>query len=198
MTRTLPLLLTAGLVIAAVVAFTPITMKAQTIISNERLVSTTLVVNKTEVVVGCASAGCSASSPMVKPFVVVCPAAMHAACTFHILLDAKVTVHLLCGDRDCLGPSGSVNSFQFLVDGAAPEPGPTGDQGDYVFGEYISSDAHFSAGQSYPASIVARVVNGDSQNHTIAVNLRCLDKEDLYGCGLAGHWNSLRVDVFEP
>lgn len=189
--------LTAG-VLAAAVMCTTITLKAQTIISNETLVTTTFVINKTDATAKCSKAGCSTKSPMLTSIPVTCPAALGSTCTLHIALDAKVTVHLRCGGFDCLGPSGSVNSYQFLVDGAAPAPGPTDDHGDYIFGRYVASDTDVPSRQSYPASVVATVTNSSTQNHLVDVNLLCTDEQKDYGCAVTAHWSSMRIDVFEP
>ncbi|HXM21665.1 MAG TPA: hypothetical protein VN948_10420 [Terriglobales bacterium] len=187
-----------GFAVAAAVMFTAITMNAQIVISNETPVTTTFVVNKTDAIAKCSKAGCSAKSPMLTSIPVTCPAAIGATCTFHISLNTKVTVHLPCGGLDCLGSSGSVNSYQFLIDGAAPLPGPTGDHGDYIFGKYVASDTLFPSRQSYPASVVATVTNSSSRNHVVDVNLQCVDAQKYYGCGVVAHWSSMRVDVFEP
>jgi hypothetical protein len=184
--------------LATAVIFTAIAMNAQTVISNETLATTTFVINKTDTRAQCSRRGCSATSPMLSSIPITCPAAIGATCTLHISFDAKVTVHLHCELSDCLGASSSVNSYQFLVDGAAPVPGPTDESGEYTFGGFVVSDKLFPSRQSYPASIVATVTNSSSQNHTVDVNLRCVDEQKSHGCGLEAHWSSMRVDVFEP
>jgi hypothetical protein len=183
-------------VLAAAVVFTAITTKAQTIISNETLVTTTFVVNKTEAVAKCGKAGCRATAPMLASIPVTCPAATGATCTFHISLDAKVDVQFPCSS-ECSGP-GSETSFQFLIDGAAPMPGPTDNAGYYIFSKFETSDTGFPSRQSYPASVVATVTNSSSQNHVINVNLKCFDAYHAFGCGIVARWSTMRVDVFEP
>jgi len=48
---------------------------AQTVISNETLVSTTFVVNKTSATAECRHTGCRARTSMFAPVPVTCPAA---------------------------------------------------------------------------------------------------------------------------
>src|ERR1700674_3594054 len=88
-------------------------MKAQTIISNETLVTTTFVVNKTTATAECDKKSCVAHAAMLESIPVSCPAATGKTCTFHIALDAKVALSFPCQSY-C---SGGVNSsgYQFLV-----------------------------------------------------------------------------------
>jgi hypothetical protein len=70
------------------VAFT-LTMKAQIVISNESLATTTFVVNKASKTAQCSKPGCIATASMFGPIQVTCPAAIGSTCTLHISLDAK-------------------------------------------------------------------------------------------------------------
>ena len=65
---------------------------AQTVLSNEALVNTTLVVNTQSATAGCGKAGCRAKTPMFAAIQVACPAPIGQTCTFHISLDAKVSL----------------------------------------------------------------------------------------------------------
>jgi hypothetical protein len=107
---------------------------------------------------------------------------------------------------DVLGPSPS-GFYQFLVDGVAPNIGPTDPNGDYIFeisAYTVSSNAvgTIETRQSYPASAVANVTNSVSNNHTISVSVGCHDVNGegngTNGCAAAAHWSTMRVDVFEP
>jgi hypothetical protein len=115
----------AGLALASVSLLTP-AANAQIVMSNEHLVSTTLVVNKKSVLASCYGSYCK-SKPvqMFKPIHVTCPAAMGNTCTLNIALDAKTE----------LSPHAE-GTYQFLLDGAAPVPGPTDGQGFYLFSIY--------------------------------------------------------------
>jgi len=197
---------TATSLVWVLVAFTAIvlqatTMKAQTTISNETLVTTTFVVNETSVTASCKKGGCTASSPMLQSIAVTCPAATGKTCTLHLELQAKVATSFP-------GPKGNAGAgpaafYQFSVDGAPPTPGPTDAKGNYLFGKSVSTAAEgnkaglFSR-QNYPASVVATVTNTSSSNHTIDVNLVCQAENQETGCAAQGGWATLRVDVFEP
>jgi hypothetical protein len=187
-----------GCALAAIVLFAAITMRAQTIISNETLVTSTFVVNKTPVKISCLVAGCSVKAPVLSSIPVTCPAAIGATCTFHIALNTTVTIALPCGGEDCLGTSGPSNTYQFLVDGSAPLPGPTDAQGHYIFSANIETDTLFPSVAQYPAAVIATVTNSNSQDHVIDLSVGCVDKEKNFGCGLTVNRSSMRVDVFEP
>jgi hypothetical protein len=96
---------------------------AQTVLSNETLVSTTLVVN-TQTRFG--KPGCRTKTPMFAAIQVACPAPIGQTCTFHISLDAKVSLS-----------NGWTTFYQFLVHGAAPTIGPTDRYGVYLFQENV-------------------------------------------------------------
>jgi hypothetical protein len=108
------------------------TATAQTVISNETLMSTTLVVNKTPATADCTNTGCYATKPMFAPVSVTCPAATGKTCTLHISLDARIALF------------SSVTSFyQFLVDGATPTIGPTGKHGGYIFAQNVAAQGEW-------------------------------------------------------
>lgn len=179
------------------VVCTTTTANAQTIINNETLVNTTFVTSKTEAIAQCHKAGCKVKRPMLTSIPVTCPAAIGATCTFQISLDTTISVEIPCSN--CSGVSDSVNSYQFLMDGVAPTPGPTDEHGDYIFSEYVTSAAApVVSRHPYPTSILATVTNSSSQNHALNVNLQCHDLLHGRGCGLAAHWSTVRIDVFEP
>ena len=196
----------AGLTLA-IQTLATIALKAQTIISNEALVATTFVVNKQRATAKCERTGCRAQIPMFATIPVTCPSALGQTCSFHISMDAKISTTFRC-DRQggCAGPSPR-GFYQFLVDGVAPNIGPTGPNGDYTFeisAYTVSSNAvgTIETRQSYPASVVATVTNSGSNNHTISVSVGCQDVNGegngTHGCGATAHWSTMRVDVFEP
>jgi hypothetical protein len=119
-----------GLALAAL-SLIAIPAPAQTVISNESLVTSTFVVNKTIATAKCASAGCRAKTQMFAPISVTCPGDIGQTCTFHIALDAKVSVALPLS-CNCFG-GGPTGFYQFLVDGIAPTIGPTEPNGTYLF-----------------------------------------------------------------
>jgi len=172
--------------------------KGQVVISNEKLAATTFVVNTKSTTANCSEAGCAAEKPILKSVPITCPAANGGTCTFHILFDAKVAVGLPCGGQGCLGTSGATNYFRFLVDGSVPTPGPTDEAGKYIFGKNVMSETNYPARQPYTASLVATVMNSNSQEHLIDIHLGCVDTLKFYGCTAVALNSTLRVDVFVP
>jgi len=185
--------LTALALVALALAVTPATT-AQTVISNETLVSTALVVNTKEAKAICRTTRCTASTAMFAPINVTCPAAPGKTCTFHISLDAKASVGGFCNRCQ----PGGADYFQFLVDDAVPTIGPTDAQGFYRFAQNIVGFVSNEIRESFPASVVATVTNSSSNNHTLALNIACKSTLVGSGCQTTAHASTLRVDVFEP
>src|SRR5580698_5447839 len=167
------------------------TMEAQTVISNETLVTTTFVVNKQSATAKCGKAGCRAMTSMIGPIAVTCPAPIGQTCTFHIALDGKISTEYRFGQPPTMGPAGF---YQFLVDSAAPTIGPTDKDGNYLFEKNVLTTGEFasSSRQSYPASVLASVTNSGSSSHTIAVNVGCADTNGFAGCATTAHWSTMR------
>ena len=158
-------------------------LNAQTVISNEKLVSTTFVVVEKHKVAFCSQGGCTAKVAMFDPVMITCPGTSEQTCTIHIVLDGKVTIGL--GD----------SFYQFLIDDAAPTIGPTGKNGAYTIvseNRVVSPDSRFSM----PASVVGTVVNSESNTHSIAVSVGC--HRDSYPCQIDSNATTMRVDIFQP
>jgi hypothetical protein len=196
--------------LAAITLMGAASMKAQTVISNETLVTTTLVVNKKIATAKCSGKNCVARAPMLKSIPVTCPAAIGKTCTFHVALDTKVVLSFeynVGGHGGCWNMSG-LSGYQFLVDGAPPTVGPIDADGNYVFAENVFTCSENAGGpsfltrQSFPASVIATVTNTTSNSHTIDVNLVCSNTSasdgSLTGCEAVAHNSTMRVDVFEP
>jgi hypothetical protein len=180
----------AGFALGTVAVFTP-AISAQTVtIRNERLVSTTLVVNRQDSTASCEGTDCSVNPVlMFKPVHVSCPAGIGKTCTLNITLDAKAEISPL-----------AYSAYQFLLDGAAPKPGPTDGRGLYVFSVFAPGSG-FGASQvrqNYPASVVGKVTNSKSEDHKIRVSVMCGDAAGQGGCAITTHWSTMRIDVFEP
>jgi hypothetical protein len=161
-------------------------VQAQTVLSNETLSTTTLVVNPHGSSASCTGSSCRAKKQMFAPITITCPAVIGQTCTFHIALDATAAVSFL-----------DEGFYQFLVDGTAPAPGPTIGQGFYLFVKFQQTNSIGPNEVSYPASVVATVTNTTSQNHTIAVGIACTDV-DGDGCTANADHSTMRVDVFQP
>jgi hypothetical protein len=196
----------AGLTLVALSPLATPAAIAQTVISNETLVSTTFAVNKQSVTANCGRTGCRVTKSMFAPISVTCPAATGQTCTFHISMDTKTSASYRCGSKNgCFGP-GPTTFYQFLVDGTAPTIGPTETNGDYIVGRNVFTDSddggtfgwNFITRQNYPASVLATVTNSSSNNHTIAVSVGCADTLPAFGCEATALSTTMRVDVFEP
>jgi|SRR5580692_289739 hypothetical protein len=174
-----------ALLVLSLVATVPAT--AQTVLNNETMVSTTLVVNTQSATARCGKAGCLAKTPMFATIQVTCPAPIGQTCTFHISLDAKVSLS-----------NGWATFYQFLVDGAAPTVGPTDRYGVYLFQQNVVGVTGLPIRQSDPASVVATVTNSSSNSHNITLNIGCVDSLHLSGCATTAHASTTRVDIFEP
>ena len=181
----------------ALVATALVTMNAQTVVSNETLVTTTFVVIKDHPrVAKCAKQGCTAVTAMLDPISVACPGGSGQTCTIHISLDAKVSMafpgHSFGG--------GGRGFYKFLVDNAAPTLGPTGINGVYLLEEnvYTAGSPTYSSVQSVPASVLAAVTNSGSGDHTVTVNIGCHDTVNESGCTITSHQGTMRVDMFQP
>jgi len=191
----------AGLALAVAALFTTVNMQGQIVIANETPTGTTFVVNKTSATAMCGKAGCRAETPMFSSFPVTCPAAIGQTCTFHISIDAKLTVSFKCG-FGCEGNWAPIGFYQFLIDGSAPTVGPTDEQGNYIFESNVYTNWINGpwplARQGYSGSVLGSVTNSNSQSHVIQISIGCIDKNNEGGCSLTAHWSTTRVDVFEP
>lgn len=179
--------------IFAAIAIGAIQTYGQTVLSNETLVTTTLVVNKTPITAKCYGNGCSAEKKYLTSIPVTCPAGSGKTCTFHIALDVKVDI----GTPENGSAEGTLGFYRFLLDGAAPTVGPTGPHGGYLFEKNIYTNSENSSAAlrlNYPASVVTSTASG---NHTIDVYVGCTDTGNG-GCALTGRWGTMRIDIFEP
>jgi hypothetical protein len=189
----------ANIAVSALVALsfsaTPLAT-AQTVISNESLVSTTFVVNKAPATAKCKNAGCSAKTPMFAPVLVTCPAVTGQTCTFHISLDEKVSLGGICCQY---GNAGTV-SLQFLIDDAAPTIGPTRANGLYLVTKNVVTFGGDDVRQGFSASVLGVVTNSGSNDHAVALSIACADSSVTHGhgCSVASRSSTMRVDVFEP
>jgi hypothetical protein len=76
--------------------------------------------------------------------------------------------------------------------------GPTDRYGVYLFQENVVGIKGLPIRQSDPASVVATVTNSSSNNHSITLNIGCIDSFNIGGCATTAHASTMRVDVFEP
>lgn len=187
MIRRSPISCLAGLVLAgcfALLALAPQSQAQTTILSDESLQSSTLLVHKGDSTATCTGATCEAHHAMFRPLTVQCPAGVEGTCTFHISLNAQVETD----------ESNPIAAFQFLVDNAAPSPGPTDANGNYQFLANRVSSAGEPPFQSFSAAVDATVTGSGS--HTIAAYIAC--RGTGKGCKATAHWSEMKVDILLP
>jgi hypothetical protein len=112
---------------------------------------------------------------------IVCPAAATQSCTFYVHVETASTTIVLGG------------LFKFLVDGAAPTPGPTDSSGFVTFSYGPDEETN-----AFSYAVVGKVTNSvDSQSHKIEVDLGCTT-DSLDPCQAGAGAATLRIDVFQP
>ena len=74
--------------------------------------------------------------------------------------------------------------------------GPTDRYGVYLFQENVVGIKGLPIRQSDPASVVATVTNSSSNNHSITLNIGCIDNFNISGCATTAH-ASTRAHVTE-
>jgi|SRR5271166_457051 len=112
---------------------------------------------------------------------IVCPALASKNCTFYVHVETASTASV------------SVGQFRFLVDGAAPKPGPTDSSGFVTFSAGVNDET-----EAFSHAVVATVTNSvDNQAHTIEVDLACTSG-GIITCQVGAASATLRIDVFEP
>jgi len=187
MIRRSPILCLAGLVLAGFVPFLVLLPQSQaqtTILPDEALQSSTLLIHKGDSTATCTGSICKARHAMFRPVTVQCPAASGGTCTFHISLNAQVETD----------ESNPIVAFQYLVDNAAPSPGPTDADGNYQLLANRVTSAGSPPFQSFSAAVDATVTG--SGDHTIGVYIACMGTGS--GCKAIAHWSELKVDIFLP
>ncbi len=164
--------------------------------TNVDLIGRTLVesefrTDNTGVTSSCPGAGCvTPGASMFGPpaaLGVVCPQLAGDTCTLHIQLEAQVNV--------------TVNDnglFRFLVDGVAPNPGPT-DGAGYFLWDILDPNSQVVIFQARSYAVTATVTNDvDFQAHTVDVRIACQDFAPPAGCSASSGFANLRIDVFIP
>jgi hypothetical protein len=140
----------------------------------------------------CSSAGCSAFASIYSE-TVTCPRSAGATCTFQVTIHSQVNA----GSNDStLGEEGV---YQFLVDGAAPTPGPVGNACSCF--AWSGSSRQFSLpirAASY--AVTATVTNTtNNQAHPIAVNIGCNEVHgNASGCFANSGFANLSITTYVP
>jgi len=112
---------------------------------------------------------------------IVCPALAGKSCTFYVHVETASTVSI------------SVGQFRFLVDGAAPTPGPTDSSGFVTFSAGVNDET-----EAFSHAVLGKVTNSvDNQSHTVEVDLGCTSGGIIL-CQVGAGSATLRIDVFQP
>lgn len=131
----------------------------------------------------CSTAGCQITA-VVFTRSIACPVAAGQTCTLYLHLEGQTSV------------SANDNGlYRFLVDGVAPNPGPTDPNGFY---SWDGSDPNSAVPNARSYAIAAKVKNSSkNQLHTIEVDIGC---EDQTGDGCNGFmgFTSLSTGVYTP
>jgi hypothetical protein len=154
-------------------------------LANRVLQKTTFMVNTSNVTAICNTSGCLASAPVFSKSV-QCPKPAGQTCTFYVHLESTVN-----------GTADDNELFKFLVDGAAPTPGPTDSNG---FTRWDLSDPNSGViqGQARSFAVVAKVKNSSAnQSHAVEVDIACED-ETGDGCSATMAFASLNIGVYTP
>ena len=183
--------------IALAVFATAVLAGAQTVISNETLVSSTFVVLTNGNSAVCNQFGCKVTTGMIGPTSITCPGSTGQTCTLQVSLSATLSASLPC-TTTCLG-SGSSAFYQFLVDNAPPSIGPSDQNGDYLVQKgVVTGNSEQRAIQTSTASVLGSVTNSASDTHQVMVNVGCLATINQQGCKVTPRQITMRVDVFQP
>lgn len=140
----------------------------------------------------CGTAGCFAFAPIYLESI-VCPRPAGAMCTYQITIHSQSNA----GSND--KTMGEEGVYQFLVDGAAPSPGPVAN-GCACYA-WSGASRQFSLtvrGTSY--AVTATVTNTtSSQVHSIAVNIGCNEIQgNTSGCFAGSGFANLAIATYFP
>ncbi len=161
---------------------------AQVTLLNRAHVNTDLQTQPNPITATCAFAGCTAAPVPIFPVLnAVCPGAINVTCTFYI--------HLETNDHLSIRDTGR---FQFLVDAAPPNPGPTNPPSFFTWNNNDPDSAQASP-FSHSYAVTARVVNAvANQVHPITVSLTCTDANGSGDCTAMTVLANLEVNVYKP
>jgi hypothetical protein len=155
-------------------------------IKNVTLVSTTFRTNVGPVTVTCSSSSCENLGVFLTPSLlnIICAQPAGATCTFYVHLETQAAV-----------TANDSGIFQFLVDGAAPRPGPTDIHGFFV---WDTADPNSTVMQARSYAVVAHVTNSkDNQAHGIEAEFGCIDLNGD-GCSATMGPASMSIGLFAP
>lgn len=149
------------------------------------LVATYFETNTSNVWASC-SGICSTITGLFAAVDVLCPGIAGKTCVYYVHLEANVADP----------PGGNNGEFLFLVDGAAPNPGPTNGDGSYSWIYNDPLDGGALNARSY--AVTATVTNGTAnQSHSIEVDVGCAALHGN-GCSIDAGLANLAIAVYTP
>jgi hypothetical protein len=156
---------------------------------NRTITNTDFQTQNTAVSAGCSVANCTAVPQPIFPVLrAVCPALAGKTCTYYIHLESQ---------DHFLSPL-DAGLFQFLVDGAPPNPGPTFGPGFFTWNNNDPTSPT-AVPQSHSYAVTARVKNKvDNQPHAIRVSVSCIDTNASGACTAATLLSNLEVNIYTP
>jgi hypothetical protein len=155
-------------------------------VKNVTLGATTFRTNVGPVTVACQDSFCENLGVFLTPSAIpfICPRPAGATCTYYIHLETQASVS-----------ANDTGVFQFLVDGIAPNPGPTDFRG---FFEWDTADPNSTVSQARSYSVTARVTNSkDNQGHSVEAEFGCLDLTGD-GCSSTMGMANMSIAVYTP
>jgi hypothetical protein len=161
---------------------------AQVTLLNRLLRNSDFQTEPNPISTGCGVVNCLAPPQLIFPVLnAVCPAAANATCTFYIHLETQA--HLSQRDRGL---------FQFLVDAAAPVPGPT-DPGGFFTWDDRDPDSAVAVPFAHSYAVTAIVKNSvANQAHQVTVSVSCFDTNASGACAVATGLANLEVNIYTP
>jgi hypothetical protein len=157
-------------------------------VKNRRMRKSSFQAQPAPVPAGCNLVHCTNSVPIFYPALdMVCPAPAGATCTYYIHLESQVRVSYQ-----------DAGLFRFLIDGLAPDPGPTDAGGLF---EWLDNDPDSPIinwdARSY--AVVATVTNTEAnQAHLIEAQIGCHDSDGNGTCSATSGLSNLEVNVYTP
>jgi hypothetical protein len=154
---------------------------------NRTLKSTSFQTQDAMVLAACIANACTTPAIFSPAMNVTCPAKAGKTCTYYIHLESQVQV-----------TPQDTGLFYFLVDSAAPTPGPTGTDGSFA---WLTSDpdSNLTDHVEIKSHTVAATVTNSSlnQTHAIEVRIGCANGTGN-PCEARSGFASVEVKVFTP
>jgi hypothetical protein len=166
----------------AITLFAPLATGQDTIKVGNRTLQRTAFQIATRGIQGSCPGLCTAEAPVFVR-TAQCDGAVGKTCTLYLHVDLQFNIS-----------QGDAGFFRFLIDGAAPTPGPNDGTGLNTFTFYSATGAE----EARSFSVVGYVTNTKvNQQHTIQVNAGCFDNFNN-GCMFQTDTGTLQTVVYTP